>query len=142
MWLFILLIIAFSSTFPLMLRRLIERYLVTSLLVCSTGFIKGIIFAVFQLFGKTPFFRLQLYNAVILFVNMFNVSFYISAVIQGFARGILVFHSFYYFSNLLSCKFSVVWCVGRSGRRVSNLFVMVIVFQFVVFRSEVFQHMS
>ena len=64
-WWFILFINNFSRTFPPVLRRFMGRNLDTSSLFSFPGFTRGISFAVFHLFGKTPLLRQPLYMAVI-----------------------------------------------------------------------------
>jgi ABC-type methionine transport system permease subunit len=56
-----------------MLRRLIGRYFDGALLFSLTGFVIGIIFAVFHLLGKQPLLRYWLHIAVTSLVNVLNV---------------------------------------------------------------------
>ena len=136
MWWFILFINAFSSIFPPTLRRLIGRYLVTSLLFYVSGFVIGIIFTFFHLSGKTPFFKQLLYNAVMLFGNILNVSLYISAVIPSSPGAFLFIPSTTFLTSpLVNSRSSGV---RRSSCYFSDLFMMIVVFKFVVFWGEVF----
>ena len=106
-----------------------------------TGLVSGcvisVIFAFFHLSGKSPFFKQLLYNALKLFGNILNVSFYISAVIPSSPGAFLLFIPCFV-SNLFSCEFPVIWCVSRSSCYVSDLFMVIVVFEVVVFLGEVF----
>ena len=82
MWWIILLINNFQ-VFPSKLRRLIGPYLVTYLLLFVPGFVIVMTFAFFHISGKNPFFKLPLYNAVMVFGNILNVSFLYRAPLRA-----------------------------------------------------------